>query len=95
MHAKIELREVETERAGAGAEICQATVRHPLAPVGTQQRVEIVEIRQQRRSVGVRIVTEPLPDRDEHGAERLVAAVELGHLADHRRRHPPRRAERP
>ena len=52
-----------------------------------------VEIRHELAAVRVGVVSEPLPDRDEHGAERLVGVAELGHAADHRRRHPPRRAE--
>ena len=41
----------------------------------------------------IAVGAEPLPDLDEDGAERLVGVADLGHAADHRRRHPPRRPE--
>ena len=95
VHAQVELRQIEAERAGARTKIGQATVRDALAAVGSEQRVEIVQIREQLVSARVAVGAEPLPDLDEHGAERLVVVPALGDRADHRRRHPPRRAECP
>ena len=95
MDAEVELREVEAERPRAGAEVGEAAVGDPLSPVGPEQRIELVEIRHQLRAVRIAVGSEPLPDRDEHGAERLVGVADLGHRADHRRRHPPRRPEVP
>ena len=65
MDAEVELREMEAERAGAGAEVGQAAVGHPLAPVGAKQRIEIVEIGEQLAAVRVAVGAEPLPDLDE------------------------------
>ena len=93
MHADVELREVEAERARAGAEIGEAAVGDPLAAVGAEQRVERVEIGDELAAVRVPVGAEPLPDLDEDGAERLVGVADLGHAADHGRRHPPRRPE--
>ncbi len=87
---------MEAERARPGTKVGKAAVGDPLAAVRAQQRVEIVEIRHAApRPSAVAVVSEPLPDRDEHGPERLVGVADLGHAADHRGRHPPRRAEIP
>ena len=93
MHADVELGEMEAERARAGAQIREAAVGDPLAPVSAEQRVERVEIGDELAAVRIAVGTEPLPDLDEDGAERLVGVADLGHPADHRRRHPPRRPE--
>ena len=93
--AKVELGEMEAERARPGTEVGKAAVCDPLAAVRAQQRVEIVEVRHQRRAVPIGVGSEPLPDRDEQGPERLVGIADLGNAADHRRRHPPRGAEVP
>ena len=93
--AEVELREMEAEGAGAGTQVGEAAVRDPLTAMGSKQRIELVEIRDEHRAVGIVVGAEPFPDRDEHGPERLVGIAHLGHAADHGRRHSPRRAEIP
>ena len=93
VHAQVELRDVKAEGAGAGAKVGEAAVRHPFAPVGAKQRVEIVQIGHELGAVRVPVGAEPLPDLDENRPERLIVVAALGDRADHRRRHPPRCAE--
>ncbi len=93
MHPDVELRKMEPERAGTRAKVGQAAIRDPCSAMRAEKGVELVEVREQRSAVGVRIGAQRLPDRDERGAKRLVGLGELGHRTDHGRRHPPRRTQ--
>ena len=94
VNAQVELGEVEPERPGPRAQVGEPAVGDPPAPMGAEQGVEGIQVGEERRSVGVGVVAEPLEDLDERGAERLVVAAPLGYVADHGGRHPPRRSER-
>jgi len=94
MHANIELCEMQPEGPGACAKVGQPSVCHSLAPMGAEQRVEVVQVGHELGTVGVLVGTEPLPDLDEDRAKRLIVVRSFRHRADHRRRHPPGCAER-
>ncbi len=94
VNTDIELCDVQAECSRPGAEIRKPAVGNTLAPVRPQQRIELVQVGQERRAIDVVVGTESLEDPDERGAERLVRGAELGNRPDHGRRHTPRRTER-
>src|SRR5262245_27305322 len=83
---------MEAERARPGAQVGEAAVRDARAARHAEERVEAVEVGDERRAVAVAVDAECLPDLDEAGAERLVAP-DLRDVADDRGRHSPRGAE--